>query len=95
MPSATPSVRPDIVPSWHARLHPPHPRSSAKRRSRPQRWRDAVAELLALQAEYAEWLEALPDSLRDSAIADALEAITGLDLQAIADIEPPKGYGRD
>ena len=73
----------------------PHPRSSAKRRSRPQRWRDAVAELLALQAEYAEWLEALPDSLRDSAIADALEAITDLDLQAIADIEPPKGYGRD
>jgi len=54
-----------------------------------------VAELLALQAEYAEWLEALPDSLRDSAIADALEAITDLDLQAIADIEPPNGYGRD
>ena len=25
------------------------------RRSRPQRWRDAVAELLALQAEYAAW----------------------------------------
>ena len=34
------------------------------RRTRPQRWRDAVAELLALQAEYAAWRDALPDSLR-------------------------------
>jgi hypothetical protein len=65
------------------------------RRSRPQRWRDAVAELLALQAEYADWLTALPDSLRDSSTADALEAIVDLDLSALADTEPPRGYGRD
>ena len=37
------------------------PRRSADRRSRPQRWRDAVVELLALQAEYAAWIEVLPD----------------------------------
>ena len=42
-------------------------RRSTDRRSRPQRWRDAVAELLALQAEYARWLTGLPDSLRDTA----------------------------
>lgn len=65
------------------------------RRSRPQRWRDAVGELLALQAGYADWLTALPDSLRDSAMAAALEAIVDLDLTAIADCEPPRGYGRD
>ncbi len=46
------------------------------RRSRPQRWRDAVTTLLVLQAEYADWLTALPDSLRDSPTANALEAIT-------------------
>ena len=70
-------------------------RRSIDRRSRPQRWRDAVAVLLALQAEYADWLTVLPDSLRGSATADALEVIVNLDLSALADTEPPRGYGRD
>ena len=70
-------------------------RRSADRRSRPQRWRDAVVELLALQAEYAAWLEVLPDSLRDSATAEALETIANLDLTALDEIKPPRGYGRD
>jgi hypothetical protein len=51
--------------------------------------------LLALQAEYAGWLAALPDSLQDSATAGALEAIIDIDLTPLADIEPPRGYGRD
>jgi hypothetical protein len=71
------------------------PRRPTDRRSRPQRWRDAVGTLLALQAEYADWLAALPDSLKDSATADALEAIIDIDLIPLADIEPPRGYGRD
>ena len=70
-------------------------RRNSDRRSRPRRWRDAVAELLALQAEYAAWFETLPESLRDTATAIALEAITDLDIAALADIEPPRGYGRD
>ena len=61
-------------------------RRPADRRARPQRWRDAVAELLALQAEYAAWRDALPDSLRDSATAEALQAIVELDLDVLADI---------
>jgi len=65
------------------------------RRNRPQRWRDAVATLLVLQSEYADWLTALPDSLRNSPTANALEAIVDLDLIALADVEPPRGYGRD
>ena len=65
------------------------------RRSRAQRWRDAVAELLALQAEYAAWSDALPESLRDSATAEALQEIIDLDLDTLADIRPPKGFGRD
>jgi hypothetical protein len=36
--------------------------------------------LLTLQAEHADWLAALPDSLQGSATADALEAIIDLDL---------------
>jgi hypothetical protein len=42
-------------------------RRPADRRSRPQRWDDAVAELLALQVEYTAWYDALPDGLRDTA----------------------------
>lgn len=68
---------------------------SLNRRSRPQRWRDAVAELLALQTEYAAWLEALPDSLQGTAMADALQAIIDLDLDPLAGTQPPRGYGRD
>ncbi len=34
-------------------------RRPADRRSRPQRWRDAVAELIGLQDEYRAWLELL------------------------------------
>ncbi len=65
------------------------------RRSRPQRWHDAVAVLLALQAAYAAWLEALPDTLRGTATAVALQAIVDLDLETLAAIELPRGYGRD
>lgn len=81
------SMRPTPV---QTRTHRP-----TDRRSRPQRWREAVTELLTLQAEYAGWLTALPEGLQDSPTADALEAIVDLDLTAIADIELPRGYGRD
>ena len=70
-------------------------RRPADRRSRSQRWRDAVAELLTLQAEYAAWSDALPDSLRDSPTAMALQAIVELDLDELTTIVPPRGYGRD
>jgi hypothetical protein len=70
-------------------------RRSADRRSRPQRWRDAVCELLSLQTAYANWLAALPDSLHGSATAEALEAIVELDLSDLAGVELPRGYGRD
>ena len=65
------------------------------RRSRPQRWRDAVAELLALQADFIAWHDALPASLRDTATDEALQAIVDLDLDDLVAIVPPSGYGRD
>jgi hypothetical protein len=70
-------------------------RRPADRRTRAQRWYDTVAGLVALQAEYAAWYDALPDSLRDSVTAEALQAIVDLDLEALTAIVPPRGYGRD
>ena len=48
-----------------------------------------------MQTEYAAWADALPDSLRDTATAEALQAIVDLDFSDLADIAPPRGYGRD
>ena len=69
-------------------------RRPADRRSRPQRWRDAVAALLELQAGYQQWLDALPESLADTPTADALRAVCDLDLSGL-EIDPPRGFGRD
>jgi hypothetical protein len=49
----------------------------------------------AVQAECAAWFEALPESLRDSPAASALQEMIDLDLDAIAQVQPPLGYGRD
>ena len=73
---------------------PPQPRS-ARRPSRPQRWRTAVAELVALQAEYARWLDSLPEALRDGATGELLETIVDLELDELVAIELPQGFGRD
>ena len=70
-------------------------RRAADRRSRVQRWHDTVAILLALQAEYRAWLQALPEGLQEGATAEALQAIDDLDLDELQANEPPKGFGRD
>ena len=49
-------------------------RRPADRRSRAQRWRDAVSELVALQPEYVAWLDALPESLHATPTGEALRA---------------------
>ena len=51
--------------------------------------------LFDLQDEYQAWLDNLPDALQESALAQKLEAIWGLDLAKLESIEPPRGYGRD
>ena len=88
----------DLVPEHirsKALIHPPPLTSLPKRRGRPQRWHDAVAELLALQAEYAAWCDTLPESLSGTATAEALNAIVELNLSDLAEIQPPRDYGRD
>jgi hypothetical protein len=68
---------------------------AAARRSRSKRWNDALAEMISIQSECAAWFDALPESLRDSATAVVLQDMIDLDLEAIAAIQPPLGYGRD
>jgi hypothetical protein len=70
-------------------------RRPTDRRSRPQRWRDAMAELVALQSEYTQWFDALPEPLRETATGEALQAIVEFDLGELADLDPPRGFGRD
>jgi hypothetical protein len=70
-------------------------RKPVDRRSRLQRWRDAVAELQDLQDEYQAWLNALPENMAESATAEALHAICDLDLSELESIVPPRGFGRD
>ena len=74
---------------------PTDPRIKSVGRSRARRWHDTVAALTALQAEYVAWLDALPDNLQDSALAEALQAICDLDLTELQTINPPRGFGRD
>ncbi len=72
-----------------------HYRRPQDRRSRPQLWQDAVRTLLDLQDEYQAWLDNLPDSLGESALAHKLQAICALDLAELGSVEPPRGFGRD
>ena len=51
--------------------------------------------LLDLRGEYQEWLDNLPGSLRESALAHKLTAICELDLDELESVDPPLGYGRD
>ena len=73
-------------------------RRPADRRSRPERWADAVQTLAdTLLDQFQEWRDNLPSSLEDSATAEALDVVLELrshveDLQAV---QLPKGFGRD
>ena len=85
-----PVIRYPRTPSPQAKRSPP-----ADRRSRQQRWHQAVAELLAVQAECAAWFDKLPEATQGSATGEALQAIVDLDLAELAAVVPPRGFGRD
>ena len=71
------------------------PRRLPRRHTLSWRWHDAVAGLVALQAEYGRWLDALPEATRETATGEALQAMVDLDLEEIMAIQPPRGFGRD
>ena len=72
-------------------------RQPADRRSKPQRWADAVETLADLIDAYQVWRDILPPALADSDIAQRLDDVIELrdlvDQLAAADL--PKGFGRD
>jgi hypothetical protein len=70
-------------------------RRALDHRGRARRWTDHVTGLVEAQVEFAEWLDSLPDNLRDSALAEALQAICDLDLSELQAVIPPRGFGRD
>ena len=72
-------------------------RRPADRRSRPERWADAVQTLADMLDRFQTWRDNLPSSLADSPTAEALDAVLELrghveDLQAV---DLPRGFGRD
>ena len=69
-------------------------KAAEPKRSRPERWRAAVASLRELQESYQAWRDNLLESLEDSATAELLDAVIAVDLDPL-DIELPKGFGRD
>ena len=62
-----------------------------RRRSQIQRWSDTIAALVDIQAEYARWVEALPDNQQDSAMAEASQATVKLDL-GVSDDRTTSGF---
>ena len=77
-----------------AQQPPVHYRRPRDRRSRPQRWRDAVETLRELQEDYQEWLDHLPETLQSTALAEKLDEVCSLDLEQL-DLDLPRGFGRD
>ena len=82
---------------------------SRRMKSRPARWADAASqaitaleELQEMQSEFSDWLETLPDNLRESAVAEKLESVTEIDfdsaIETVREAEEadlPLGFGRD
>jgi hypothetical protein len=80
-----------------------------KQKSRADRWNEAVAaaqtaleDLKAVQEEYQEWRDNLPENLESSPVAEKLDAVCELDIEgAISTIDDagsidlPRGFGRD
>lgn len=66
--------------------------------SRPARLACLHRAIEDLKGEYEAWLESVPEPLQDGTLADRLtETIEQLDsvVELLADVQLPKGYGRD
>jgi len=86
-----------------------HPSPEQRLPGRTTRWssacstvRGGLEELEAMQGEYREWLDNMPENLQASATAEKLEGVTDLDVAgalAFVDeaesVDLPLGFGRD
>jgi hypothetical protein len=72
-------------------------RRPADRRSRPQQWSDAVDTLTRCLDAYQAWRDSLPENLAEAPIGAKLDELLELRelVDALAEAELPKGFGRD
>jgi hypothetical protein len=92
-----PNVRPAFAPATRIRSRLPLSTRAAGLIAAIARNAGAMQSPSCLRCKelYGAWLEALPDTLQGTVTADALQAIAELDLDSLAAIDPPSGYGRD
>jgi len=105
-PFTAPSMK-DVTPKILAILDAPEPKP--KQPSRIDRWNNAASalsaaanDLLAVQEEYQEWRDNLPENLSSGTLAEKLDEVTALDVQSAVDLgeeaeglDLPRGFGKD
>src|SRR4051812_49846051 len=71
-------------------------RRPADRRSRPERWADAVQTLADMLDRFQEWRDNMPSRLGDSPTAGAPDTLLGLrgDVEDLQTVQLPKSVGR-
>ncbi len=81
----------------------PHPKpvvavTRQRQLSRPLKLAAATAILRTLQQEYEQWRDRLPDfqegSEQETRLTETIELLDQI-LEQLADVQPPKGFGRD
>lgn len=77
---------------------PPEPRKVPRKLSRPALLQTALDTVLALQMEYEHWRSRLPDfqegTEQQAKLDDTIDSLEQA-AEILANIDPPKGYGRD
>ena len=67
--------------------------------SGPERWKAAVETLIELEGVYRAWYDSMPVTLRSGETGARLELLVELldktDLDELAAVEIPRGFGRD
>jgi len=78
-------------------VRPVQYRRPADRRSRPQKWHDAVKTLSDLLDDYESWRDNLPESLAESVTAERIDEVLELRelVEQLEAAELPRGFGRD
>ena len=68
-------------------------------RSRSARLKDAIETIITIREEYRDRRDSVPETLEDTAtvalLEQVLEALDALELDSLAALELPRGYGRD
>lgn len=88
----------DRLKAGEIAIRPSPPAKVRRPPFRPARLAALLAAVHELQAEYERWLDVLPDSLAESQLAERLtETVDQFQAAAdlIAEIDPPRGFGRD